>query len=135
MCLVFTSAETVLQATPKSEDIDQSLLEYSRRSHYFAFAVLSPGSQFGCVQNHLAKTSLLKAVFAVYSKTNKSPFACVIDHFTNSPQAKHKTHPVLAVRGHDTDVRGRSVFPAGVTSVRHQDPDAAGKSLQVMFLP
>lgn len=67
------------------------------------------------------------------SKTNKSPFTCVIDHFTNSPRARHKTRPVLAVWGHDTDVRGRSVFPAGITSVRHRDPDAAGKSLQVMF--
>lgn len=99
----------------------------------FAFAVLSPRSQFGCVQNLLAKTSSLKAIFTVYSKTNKSPFVCVIDNFTNRPQAKHKTHPVLAVWGHDTDVRGRSVVPAGVTSVRHRDPDAAGKSLQVMF--
>lgn len=79
------------------------------------------------------KTSSLKAIFAVYSKTNKSPFACVINHFTHSPQAKHKTHPVLAVRGHDTDVRGRSVFPAGVTPVRHPDPGAAGKTLRVMF--
>lgn len=130
---VFTSAKTGLQAKPKSEDIDQSLLEDSQWSHYFAFAFLSPGSQFGCVQNHLAKNSSLKAIFAVYSKTNKNPFVCVIDHFTNSPWAKHKTHPILAVRGHDTDVRGRSVLPAGVPSVRHRDPSAAGKSLQVMF--
>lgn len=95
------------------------------------FCILSPGPHFGCVQNHLAKTSLLKAIFAVYSKTNKRPFACVIDHFTNSPQATHRARPVLAVRGHSTDVRGRNAFPAA--SVRHEDPDAAGKNLQVVF--
>lgn len=60
---------------------------------------------------------------------------CVTDHFTNSPRAEHRIQPVLAVRGHNTDVRGRNILPAGVTSVRHQDPDAAMKSLQILFLP
>lgn len=60
---------------------------------------------------------------------------CVTDHFTNSPWAEHRTQPVLAVWGHDTDVRGRSILPASVTSVRHRDPDAAMKSLQILFLP
>lgn len=38
----------------------------------------------------LSKISLLKAIFAVCSKASKSPSVCVIDHFANNPQAKHK---------------------------------------------
>lgn len=58
---------------------------------------------------------------------------CVTDHFANSPRAKHKARLALAGRGHDTDVRGGSVFPAGVTSGQHPNPDAAGKSLRVVL--
>lgn len=122
----------MLQSKPKAEDIDQSLLEDSRWSHYFVCAVLSLGSHFGRVHNHLAKTSSLKAIFALYSKTNKRPFVCVIDRFPNSPGAAHRAGPVLPARGHCADVTGRSAFPAGLTSVRHQDPGAAEKNLQVM---
>lgn len=51
-------------------------------------------------------------------------------YFTNSPRAMHRMRPVLPVRGHSTDVRGRSAFPAGITSVRHQGPDAAGRTFE-----